>query len=102
MHPSHDKLQHVSAPRCSDGQVGITGGAGLRMGAFAFDTHRVTTGQSPTKTTSTEPSVMRSDYCFVAVHRPVHPSDCRKDPEPLRPESRPVVTLVSPLEPPVA
>ena len=41
-------------------------------------------------------------YCLLAVHRPMHPSDCRNDPEPLRPDRRPVVTLVMPFEPPVA
>jgi hypothetical protein len=41
-------------------------------------------------------------YCFDAVQRPAHPSDCRNVPEPPRPESRPTLLTVMPLELPTA
>ena len=43
-----------------------------------------------------------SIQCLLAVQRPRQPSDWTKVPEPVRPDSRPVVTLVRPLPPLVA
>ena len=39
----------------------------------------------------------RKNYCFDAVHVPLHPSDWRNVPPPLRPDKRPVVIIVRPL-----
>jgi hypothetical protein len=44
------------------------------------------------------PNKILENYCLDAVHRPLHPSDCLKVPEPLRPESRPTLVAVTPLE----
>lgn len=37
-----------------------------------------------------------SGYCLEAVQRPVQPSDRTKEPEPLRPEKRPVLVQLRP------
>ncbi len=37
-------------------------------------------------------------YCLLAVHVPPQPVDCRKVPEPLRPERRPELVTVTPLK----
>jgi len=41
------------------------------------------------------------NYCFDPVQLPVHPSDRRKVPDPLRPESRPDMVQVRPPAAPV-
>jgi hypothetical protein len=46
----------------------------------------------------TAPKKVIESYCLDAVQRPVHPSDCLKVPEPLRPNNLPTLVTVMPLE----
>ena len=56
------------------------------------------TGASQSDRWARSPNKILENSCLDAVHLPLHPSDCLKVPEPLRPESRPTLVAVTPLE----